>query len=212
MSKTILKTAIILIAMLLVLTVPAMGEEQETVENSMQEVIKQNMINRGYTPNPDEFMDVRNTEDIIATYGVMPQSGLGSYNWGLIHKITDRISEDAALEQYLGQSGGFCGGYGYGRAGIMHILVIDDFRESVTDEELMEVVEIVEKYAKEEGVNTVPIVFFVPLQYPPLDEEYQPPKYLPLPFIKFIPIAFIIIIMCGAAIFIGVSYKYLNKK
>ena len=214
-----IKTAVMLLIILFVLIAPSLGEEQEDDGNPItSEFIKQRMIERNFAIDPNALKYIENENDVIATFGVMPEleSGLESYNWWIsICNITDEISEDKALEQYLLGSGGFCGGYGTFADGTIRIIVGENFRDSVTDEELKEVVEIVEKYAEKEGITSAPIVFLVIDPPAPAVLMAQPPT--PYGFVNnFIipasPVIILFISACLIACLIGAAYKHFNKE
>ena len=155
MIKLCLKTAVVLMALYFILIAPAVGEEQNALE------------------------DVRNTKDVIATFGVMPkdETDFEFYNWQTsIYNITKEIAEDKAFEQYI-FFGGLIDGYGPFEDGTIHIFINKNFRDCVTDDELMdelmEIAAIVEKYAEKEGIESIPIVFSVMGSAAPAAAEYQ---------------------------------------
>lgn len=179
-----LKSAAVIFLITLILLSPAVCEEQEFInENPLtDEMVRDNVIQKGYSIRPNALEDVKKTEDVIATSGIMPNlaAGADSYNWWItIRNITDDITEDGALNEYLGKNGGFVGGYGPFADGTIRIIVSEKSRENLTTtSDFEEIVAVFEEYARKENVSSPPLVFLIAEEYYPLvdDEEIIPQK------------------------------------
>ncbi|WNY27649.1 hypothetical protein [Methanolapillus ohkumae] len=111
--------------------------------------------------NPEYFEQVSKSQSALASYGTVPlKTGEDAYDWGLsLQRISRSIQQDQAFEKYLAVNGGPICGYSAGINGFLMVYLNPNVADLKTSQDIENMKQVIEKYAIEEGIEDVPIVF-----------------------------------------------------
>jgi hypothetical protein len=159
---------------------PAFGEGYDnyfTEEEQIKEIIKNSK-----PINSDILNELENEKDVLAIYGKIPEikEEVEYYNWWIsISNISDSILNDGAMKNHLYANGSCVIGYGPQSDGYILISIYDGYENKLESKDIEEIAFIFEKYAKEENISDVPLVF----RYAPMNEVYSH-KFVLITFIS----------------------------
>jgi hypothetical protein len=178
-NHIILCLVAVLITFLCILN-PAFGEGHDNVfmeEEQIKEIIKNSK-----SINSDILNELENEKNVLAIYGKIPEikEEAEYYNWWIsISNISDSILDDDAIKNHLYANGNCIIGYGPQSEGYILISIYDSYEEKLESKDIEEIAFIFEKYAKEENISDVPLVF----RYAPMNEVYNH-KFVLITFIS----------------------------
>jgi hypothetical protein len=126
-------------------------------ETEIAEMVEKN------TPaiDPMEFESKKADKDTLAVYGALPsKEGTASYDWHLLLLgITKSVQNDSDFQKYRYINGGPVIGYGSTyTGGYMNVKINFDRADQLKQEDLDQIQKIFERYAKEKGINNLPLV------------------------------------------------------
>ena len=169
----------VLIAFLCILN-PAFGEGYDnafTEEEQIKEIIKNSK-----PINSDIWNELENEKNVLAIYGKIPEikEEVEYYNWWIsISNISDSVLNEGAMKNHLYANGSCVIGYGPQSDGYILISIYDGYEDKLESKDIEEIASIFEKYAKEENISDVPLVF----RYVPMNEVYSH-KFVLITFIS----------------------------
>ncbi|MDV0447636.1 hypothetical protein MsAg5_15450 [Methanosarcinaceae archaeon Ag5] len=201
---------ILILTMILSLISPSLGTDVQQYIDSFGPM------------NPKDFekFSNRHSENILTVYGEVPAKSKGeeSYEWwqALSNTIVS-ISNDQALGKYHYMNGRFITGYSPDRAGYIIIATDPEQRNKVTEQDLIEIKNIVDQYAEKNGINNTPIVILSE-EYPkfsnnePEEKNETNESETPNNSSNSIPSFTLTMCLLSIAFIIGISYKSKQKK
>lgn len=150
-----------IVSLLFVFLNSAFGEENDEDLFTEEEQIKE-MIKNSKSINSEIMDKLKEDKNICSIHGVIPEikGGEEYYEWWCtISRISDSIAENEALNKYLWERGGYITGYGPVSEGYILISIEEKRINQFEKNNIEEIVTIFEKYAIENNVTEVPLVF-----------------------------------------------------
>lgn len=164
LSKITLIIAVVLVLLCLVSHAFAISDIRcSTCHNMTAEEI-QKIVDETIGTQIDSFESILvQRSDVIAVYGSIPAKakGVEAYEyWLQVSNISIAIAQDEILKEYLHEYGGPIIGQGTQCVCYISIMVLDEHADEFTEEDMLAIKAVVDKYATLEGIDNCPLVFF----------------------------------------------------
>ncbi|WNY25900.1 hypothetical protein [Methanolapillus millepedarum] len=111
--------------------------------------------------NPEFFKEISDSDKSLASFGVVPlKTGEDAHSWWMSLKgVTESVHEDQAFGNYLAVNGGPICGYSCNIYGFVSVYLDPEMNNQKTPEDLESMKSVLEKYAQDEGIEDLPIIF-----------------------------------------------------
>ncbi|MCM1986341.1 S1 family peptidase [Methanococcoides seepicolus] len=172
MNRNQKRIAAIVLASIVLITIAFSGfasAKKVDDTNTEKEDLKE-LIDNIPPTNPSILEDKKENKNVLKTKGKIPKitEGKEVYEWQKkLDKIRRRINKDKALASYT--EDGTVMAYGVHKDG--YFIVMNDENAEITEEEMVDITKIIDKYAKYLGISDTPIVF----------TKEKPPKFTAAP-------------------------------